>query len=179
MGPTSRLVLRAALSGNLTTGPLPPQFQSALGAEGSIPGHDRFAIDCGARSVPRVATAPGDESPTPLTDVFAAYGCDRTVLFQAEYQRAFPFTWDPLPDSWEDSGFAALFDLRPEWALFFNAGQGWSQGELGTGISRRDSPTRADVGFGLLIGPLRFYWAYPVNGSDPGVNFFVRLDRRL
>jgi hypothetical protein len=129
--------------------------------------------------VPRVATSPGDDSITPLSPTYAAYGCDRTVLFQAEIRRTLPFSWDPLPASWDNSGFASLFDLRPEWALFFNAGQGWALGDMGTGIPRADSPTRADMGLGLFVGPLRFYWAFPLNGPDRGVNFFVRLDRRF
>jgi hypothetical protein len=42
---------------------------------------------------------------------------------------------------------------------------------------RRDFVT--DIGLGLRIGSLGFYWAYPLAGDDRGINFFVRLGRRL
>jgi hypothetical protein len=46
-------------------------------------------------------------------------------------------------------------------------------------VSRTDSPTRADLGFGVFAGPIGLYWAYPLNRGDRGMNFFVRLERRF
>ncbi len=179
VGPTSRLSLRALGAGSLNRTPLPPQVQLSLGGEGSLPGHPRFSIDCGARSSTRLArTGEGNDSRV-IEPVFAAYGCDRVVLFQAEFQGALPFASNPLPDDWEDAELAALFDIRPVWSVFLDAGQGWAFGDLGSGIARSDSPTRADVGVGLFLGPLGLYWSYPLNRQDRDFNFFVRLQQRF
>ena len=84
-----------------------------------------------------------------------------------------------LPDDWEDSELAALFNIQPVWAVFLNAGQGWEFGPLGNDVGRSDSPTRADVGVGLFLGPIGMYWSYPLNRKDRGLNFFVRLQQRF
>ena len=179
VGPTSRLSLRAFAAGNLRQAPLPPQVQMAFGGEGSLPGHPRFSLDCGARIASRLArTGEGNEGRI-IEPVYPAYGCDRAVLFQAEFQGALPFSRNPLPEDWEDSELAALFNIQPVWAVFLNAGQGWEFGPLGNDISRSDSPTRADVGVGLFLGPLGMYWSYPLNRKDRGLNFFVRLQQRF
>ena len=36
-----------------------------------------------------------------------------------------------------------------------------------------------DVGLGLLFGDLGLYWAWPLNGDDQGLNFFLRIDHRF
>ncbi len=182
VGPTSRLNLRAVASGSLNGAPLPPQFQLAAGGEGSLPGHRLFALDCGARSSSRLLRdgdtgAAGEASEA--TVVFPAHGCDRLVLFQAEFQGAFPVSWDPIPSDWDDTELSQAFRLQPVWSVFLNAGQGWSQGELAPGLPRTDSPTRADVGVGVYMGPMGLYWSYPLNRRDRGLNFFVRLEQRL
>lgn len=180
IGPTSRLSLRAFLSGSLSGNPLPPQFQTALGGEGSLPGYRRFTLDCGARSVTRFART-GEEGPDGRTIdmVFPAYGCDRAILFQAELQNELPLLGNPLPDSWEDSELAPLLDVQPVWSIFLDAGHGWALGELGNGLPRPDSATRADVGVGLFLGPVGLYWSYPLNRQDLDLNFFVRLQERF
>jgi len=179
VGPTSRLNMRVLASGGLGGSPLPPQYQSSLGGEGSLPGHPRFSIDCGARDSihHRQPESFLPDADAPLA--YHAYGCDRTVLLQAEYQGTLPLSWNPVPEEWEDSEMSAFFDLRPTWAFFLNAGRGWSQGAVIPGLERPDSPTRADVGFGIFVGPLGLYWAYPLNERDQGLNFFVRLQQRF
>jgi len=179
VGPTSRLNLRVVAAGSLDGSPLPPQLQSALGGEGSLPGHYRFSGDCGARQsrvISRAGTAGTDRD---YQVVFPGYGCDRTILFQAEYQGSLPISWNPVPDEWDDSELSGLLDLQPVWSIFFNTGQGWARGDLVEGVTRTDSPTRADVGFGLFLGPVALYWSYPLNRRDRGLNFFVRLQPRL
>lgn len=180
VGPTTRLGLRAFVSGSLSGSPLPPQLQIALGGEGSLPGQRRFALDCGARTTTRFARTgeEGQEGRT-IDTVFPAYGCDRAILFQAELQNELPLLGNPLPDRWEDSELSALFNLQPVWSLFLDAGQGWALGELGNGIARPNSPTRADVGVGLSLGPVGMYWAFPLNRRELDVNFFVRLEERF
>jgi hypothetical protein len=176
VGPGTRILLRGMAEGALTSDPLPGQFQRSLGGEGTLPGHRRFSADCGARSLVR---------PTPEMDedefglMFPFYGCDRTALFQAELQGELPFTWNPVPEAWEQWEWASLLDLHPRWSLFFNAGQGWVTGEVPPDSPREDSPTRADVGVGLFMGPLGLYWTYPLNRRDRGLNFFVRLSQRF
>ncbi len=181
VGPTSRLNLRAAATGSLTGSPLPPQLQTAAGGEGSLPGHRRFALDCGARQTSRLLEThrSGDGQDPETAVVFPSHGCDRLLLFQAEFQGALPISWDPIPSHWDDSELSELVSLQPVWAVFFNAGQGWSEGDLATGIPRTDSPTRADVGVGFFMGPVGLYWSYPLNRRDRGLNFFVRLQQRF
>jgi hypothetical protein len=60
-----------------------------------------------------------------------------------------------------------------------NAGQGWELGPLDDRLARVDSPTRADVGLGLFLGPVGVYWSYPLNRQDRQINFFVRLQQRF
>jgi hypothetical protein len=180
VGPTTRLSLRAFLAGSLTGSPLPPQYQTALGGEGSLPGYRRFTLDCGARSTARFArTGDQDAQGRTIDTVFPAYGCDRAVLFQAELQNALPRLGNPLPDSWEDSELASLLDIQPVWSIFLDAGRGWALGDLGNAIPRPDSPTRLDVGVGLFLGPVGVYWSYPLNRQELDLNFFVRLAERF
>ena len=111
--------------------------------------------------------------------VFPSYGCDRIVLFQTEFQGALPLAGNPLPDSWQDSELGPLFNIRPVWAVFLNAGRGWALEPLSPAGDRSDSPTRADIGVGLFLGPVGAYWSYPLNRSDGGPNFFLRLQQRF
>lgn len=177
VGPTSRLLLRGFAGNSLNGDPLPPQFQMAIGGEGSLPGYRRFSGDCGARSAARIA--PIGEGEDPRQRVFPSYGCDGVLLFQAELQNALNFSWNPLPTSWEDSEASSFFEFQPIWALTFNAGRGWAHGEVGNGHPRVDAPTRADLGAGIFLGGLGLYWSYPLVDREEGVNFFVRLQRRF
>ncbi len=179
VGPTSRLSLRAFASGSMSRMPVPPQLQTALGGEGSLPGHHRFSLDCSARASTRLARTGEGDSSRAIEPVYPAYGCDRTVLFQAELRGSLPFSRNPLPDQWEDSELAPLFNIQPVWAVFLDAGQGWDLGQLGNSIDRSDSPTRADAGVGLFLGPVGMYWSYALNRQDRGLNFFVRLQQRF
>lgn len=179
VGPTSRLSLRVLAAGSLRREPVPPQVQSTLGGEGSLPGHPPFALDCGARGATRIARTGEGEEGRSVEPVFPGYGCDRVVLFQAEFQGALPFSRNPLPDAWEDSELGPLLEIRPVWSVFLNAGQGWELGPLDDRLARVDSPTRADVGLGLFLGPVGVYWSYPLNRQDRQINFFVRLQQRF
>lgn len=174
LGRSTRVNIRLFASGAAGSSPLPPQFQVALGGEGSLPGHPRFAVDCGARSVGLVeglGSAGAEQA-------FPAYGCERTGLAQLEFQRDLPFTWDPIPDAWDGSEWAGLLQLRPTLSVFLNAGRGWTRNRDGF-VERGDSPSRSDVGLGLTAGSLGVYWAYPLNQNDRGLNFFVRLNHRF
>jgi len=177
VGPTSLLLLRGFVGNSLNGNPLPPQYQMALGGEGSLPGYRRFSSDCGARSAARIA--PIGEGEDPRQRVFPSYGCDGVLLFQVELQNSFPFSWNPLPESWENSEASSFFEFQPKWSLTFNAGRGWSQGEVGNGHPRGDSPNRSDVGVGFFLGGLGLHWSYPLVDREEGVNFFVRLQRRF
>jgi hypothetical protein len=114
-----------------------------------------------------------------LQTIYPLYGCDRTLLFQAEFQGFLPISWNPVPDEWEDAELSSLFELRPAWEVFLNAGRGWVRDGLGDVVPRIDSATRADIGFGLFLGPFGLYWSYPLNRRDQELNFFVRLQRRF
>ena len=180
VGPASRLGLRALIRGSLEPSPLAPQVQSTLGGEGTLPGHPRFSLDCAARAATSFArTGAEEDGKRTLVPVFLAYGCDRVVLFQAEFQGALPFSGNPLPAGWQDSELGPLFNIRPVWAVFLNAGRGWELGPLADGFARSNSPTRADIGVGLFLGPLGAYWSYPLNRSERGLDFFLRLQQRF
>jgi hypothetical protein len=175
LSPDHDLALRVVAGGSLNGDPLPPRLQHTLGGEGSLPGHRLMSRDCGARAT-EIAVERRDGGGR--TTVFPRYGCSRIALFQAEYRGRLPLGFGD-DGGWEEEGWAADgwipdVDFSPGWALFFNAGRGWSQLE-----GAPDSDTAADVGVGLLLGKLGLYWAYPLTGDDRRVNFFVRLQRRF
>jgi len=179
VSPTSRLSLRVMGAGTLTSSPLPPQLQLALGGEGSLPGHPQFSVSCGARTETVYAKTGRGDASEEAHEVYPSYGCDRTLLFQAEFQGFLPISWNPVPDEWEDAELSSLFELQPAWAVFFNVGRGWARDGVTGAVPRRDSPTRADIGFGIFLGPLGLSWSYPLNRRDQELNFFVRLQRRF
>ncbi len=182
VSPSSELVLRGVFGGSLDGEPLPPQYQHAMGGEGSLPGFPLFSLDCGARG--RVVAVEGrlDHLGFPEPAV-PGYGCDRMALFQAEYRGGFGWEvdlGDDDEDGW-DEGWSWDGDLRfrPRWAAFLDAGRGWSLTESDDDGQRFDENSHLDVGLGLFVGNLGFYLAAPLSGDGSGVNFFVRLDHRF
>ncbi len=180
--PTSRLNFRFVAGGSVDGGRLPPQRQHALGGEGSLPGYGFFRADCGARS----ATYYRDislfrDDPVAFADVapyHASYGCDAFTLVQAEYRGklSLGFDWDSAPwrDDPEDNPETLDFDwdISPVWAVFIDAGRGWSyDGGL-------DSDLIADAGVGLLLDTFGIYLATPVS-SGGQLNLFIRLGPRF
>jgi hypothetical protein len=171
VGPDADLTFRGLFGGALWGGGLPSQYQHALGGEGSVPGYRPFSLDCGARDRRFLVDRGGDQ------EVFLRYGCDRFALFQVEYRGHFSIDLgiDPVDEeTWERWDWYPAVDLSPSWAVFFDAGRGWSRTE-GFG----DTETAADLGVGLFLGQLGLYWAYPLTGDDRKINFFVRLQRRF
>ncbi len=172
----SRLNFRLVAAGSLTGDPLPPQRQSSIGGEGSLPGYSLFAGDCGARAS-RVRLVGPDGTPR-QDDLHPHYGCDAVTLLQAEFRGklSFRFRWDAGP--WRDGNDESDrvwdfgWDMAPDWALFVDAGRGW------TFHDRPDTDTLVNVGAGLLLDRLGVYLAVPVSGGS-GVNFFVRLGPRF
>ena len=177
LGPDARLAIRLYGAGSRSSSPLPPQFQSTLGGEGSLPGHPRFAVDCGVRGEGG-ATTLQDRGAEEGAEFFLAYGCDRVEMAQVEFQYSLPLSWSPFPNDWGDPEWSTALRFQPTLSVFMNTGQGRASSRDGF-PDRVDSGRRADLGVGLLTGSLGFYWAYPVNRRDRGLNFFVRLDRRF
>lgn len=169
--PTSDLRLRLYVAGSVSEDPLPPQFQQSLGGLGSLPGHHRFALDCGAREVPALVG-----NPASLQQVYPRYGCDRTALIQAQYRNELDFNFGTGSGNqdWDDWRWWPNVDLTVAWILFMDAGRGWSYTPGGS-----DTETLADVGAGLTLGDLGLFWAYPMNGQDRRVRFFLRLQHRF
>lgn len=186
VSPDADLALRLLAGGALGGTPAPPQLQHALGGEGSLPGYDLFEVDCGARErtfhVPREVE---EEDQSPVEPVFATYGCDRVLLFQARYRGHLFFDLDfgDEEDDWEEGwDWYPAVDFSPSWVAFVNAGRGWvveNDAWSIPGITRGGSETLVDVGFGVFLGDLGLMWALPLQGDDRGVNFFVRLNRRF
>lgn len=186
VSPDTDLALRLVAGGALSATPPPPQLQQALGGEGTLPGYRLFHLDCGARD--RTFQAPrervGADQPA-MEPVFAAYGCDRTFLFQAQYRGHLFLDLDFLSgdEEWgEGWDWYPAVDLSPTWVVFVDAGRGWvaeSPRWSVPGIERRDSGTLVDAGVGLFLGDLGLMWAFPFQGEDRGVNFHVRLSRRF
>lgn len=166
VSPYSRLALRLFATGSLDGAALPPQRQRALGGEGSLPAFGLFQFDCGARDA-RVSLRG--------RDFFPFYGCDRAVLLQLEYQAGFPF----LPRLGRSLGLPIDFGQQVRWAAFVDAGHAWTEPASRAGRDAGDGGIVADAGLGIRIGQLGFYWALPLTDQGSGINFFVRLGRRL
>lgn len=167
LGPRTRVAVRAVAEGSPDDGALPPQRQHVLGGEGTLPGYDRFALDCGARDQPRIR------------DFFPYYGCDRSVLFQAEGRFSL-FTAGFSPGR----ALGLDFDLAttPELVLFADAGRAWIESESLNGREPGPDGLLYDAGIGLRLGRLAFYLAVPLSshgGAGSGVNFFARLGPRF
>ena len=115
--------------------------------------------------------------------VYPTYGCDRVALFQAEYRGGSFFSWDLGPErgDWDDDwDWYPTIEFDPSWAVFFNAGRGWALAETATGFIGQDTETLMDVGFGIFLGDLGMYWAFPIEDDDDrGGNFFIRLSHRF
>lgn len=164
LGPDSRLSIRTRVSTSLNDRPLPPQRQHALGGEGSLPGYQAFRFDCGARDA-----AAGEDG------FFPYYGCDRLALVQIEYQSAFR-----LARGWgRKLGNDIDLGEMPGWVVFFDVGRAWTERAARDGRTGGQDDFAADFGAGLRLGRLGVYWAFPLSGSDRGVNFFVRLRPRI
>lgn len=181
LGPGADLRIRGLLAGSLDGNPLPPQFQRTLGGEGTIPGFPVMNIDCGARtsSFSVFREVDGDSMRMP---VYGGYGCDRVALFQAEYRSALSFDFGLGPDNdWDDSwDWYPGIDFTPSWSVFFDAGRGFTLADPASpAFLGPDSNTLMDVGFGLHLGELGLYWAWPLNGEKRDVNFFLRIDHRF
>ncbi|MBI4519960.1 MAG: hypothetical protein HY701_03935 [Gemmatimonadetes bacterium] len=172
VGPGSWLDVRALAGGALSDRLMPPQYQHALGGEGSLPGHPIFAGDCGARRS-LVAYGPaGAQLP-----FYPSYGCDRFALLQVEYRGQLSIDLgfgrdEDLGGRWDSWSV----DMSPSWLIFLNTGKGWVLDRPGV-AGRADTPALYDVGLGLLFGRLGVYWAVPLNGEERSPNFFVRLGR--
>jgi hypothetical protein len=177
LGPDSDLGLRIMLAGSVDGDPLPPQFQQALGGEGSLPGYGLFTQDCHARSR-LYSVRRGEEDRALDESVFGSYGCDRAALVQFEFRRRLGFGVDFGPDDdeedWEDWEWYPTMDLSPSWAFFFDVGRGWSRS-----APELDTSGVSDVGLGFFLGDLRLYFAKPLRGEQRDLNFFVRLHRRF
>jgi len=179
VSPDAELNFRAFYGGAVNGASVPPQFQIALGGEGSLPGYPLMSIDCGARrtrlQIQRVAFDDDAEATQP---VFPSYGCDRAALCQIEYRGRLGFNLDLGPDDdddWaRDWGWYPLVDLDPHWVAFFDLGRGWSESDPAL-----DTTTFSDLGLGLFLGDIGLYWSYPLEGERRGVNFFIRLQRRF
>lgn len=176
--PRSRLNFRLLLGGSLTGDPLPPQYQHALGGEGSLPGYDLFSLDCQARRGNVVRAGLVDEAADPAV-YFPRYGCDAFALLQAEYRGRFTFRmrWDSAP--WADEGESEIgydadraWEFAPDWTLFVDAGRGW------TWSNAANESLAVDVGVGLVLGRFGAFLALPLTG-DGGINAFVRLGPRF
>jgi hypothetical protein len=181
LGPGADLKIRGFLAGSLDGEPVPAQYQRTLGGEGSLPGFRLMTVDCGARARTYSVFRNVDDVDV-RTPVFASYGCDRVALFQAEYRGSFAFDMGLDPDDeWEDEWhWYPAIDLNPSWAVFFDAGRGWSLADEGTPASLGpDTDTLMDLGIGFFLGDVGLYWAWPLNGEDRGVNFFLRIDHRF
>ncbi len=163
LSPSSRLAVRAFAAGSVNGGALPAQRQWALGGEGTLPGYALYDFDCGARR--RLATVRD-------ADAYPYFGCDRVAMMQIEYQSRLPFL---ERISLGDFGL----DYSVRWVAFFDAGRAWNEPDALDGRGRGASDFSADAGVGLRVGPVGAYLAVPLSSGGHGINFFMRLGRRL
>ena len=173
--PDSDLRLRLLVQGSLQSDALPSQFQSALGGVGTLPGFERFFLDCGARS--STVQVPGMGEEDPGRPAFPRYGCEQTALFQMQFREELGWELDLSPDDeeeWDEWHWYPRIDLSASIVAFLDAARGWSKVPGGT-----NSDTLADVGAGFYLGDLGFLLAYPLSGPDRDLTFFVRLQHRF
>ncbi len=179
LNPGSSLNFRGLFGGALSDVPLPPQYQHTLGGVGSLPGFPLFYGDCGARSVLRELEL-GEGAESIREGVFPSYGCDRFVLFQAEFRRGLFADWtiggirggEPWGADWD---WYPHISLSPGWTVFFDAGRGWTVGGGG-------GQSFVDLGAGIYLGDLGLYYAVPLNKAEArgrSGHFFIRLSRRF
>jgi hypothetical protein len=166
VAPYAWAALRLYAVGSIDGAALPPQRQRTLGGEGMMPGFELFQFDCAARATS--VSLRGRE-------FFPHYGCDRALLLQLEYQAGFPF----LRRIGRSLGLPIDFGQQVRWSAFFDAGRAWTESESTGGRGRGQPDFSADAGLGIRIGPLGFYWALPLTDEGSGLDFFVRLGRRL
>ena len=172
VGRSGTLAMRGVLAGSPAGEPLPPQYQHALGGAGSLPGHARFAVDCGAR-ITQVSLQREDREES----MFPAYGCDRVALAQFEYRG--PLNLDVgFGSSNAGDGRRGARDRGKSWAVFFNAGRGWA-GEGSEAHPASGPRTLYDAGLGILMRQAGIYWAVPFRDGMSGSTFTVRLERRF
>ncbi len=166
LGPGSRMAVRAWAAGSADGSSLPPQRQYALGGEGDLPGYHLYEFDCGARDHPAALNG---------APFFPWYGCDRVALVQLEYQANFPW----LSRKAEMVGRSLNIEHAVRWLVFFDAGRAWNEPDALAGRGRGQTDFAADAGIGLRLAGFGLYWGVPLSGSGQGLNFFVRLGRRL
>lgn len=162
--PAARVSMRAVTAGSIDGQPLPSYLQQAMGGEGSLPGYPLYEFDCGAHDgAAALAVSP-------------AYGCDRLMLFQVEYQSNLRWLSRRLARS-IGRDFGLLDNIK--WLLFFDTGRTWNTVRPSIGRSEGLDDFVADGGFGLKFGTIGAYWAVPLSARASGFNFFVRLGPRL
>ncbi len=166
VAPYAGASFRFFAAGSIDGETLPPQRQRALGGEGSLPAFALFQFDCSARTR-RIELR--------SQEFFPHYGCDRTVLLQVEYQAGFPF----LRRLGRRLGLPIDLGQQVRWATFFDAGRAWTPAEATDGRGRGQPDLAADVGIGVRVGMLGFYWVVPLSDDGSGLNFFLRLGRRF
>lgn len=164
LGPETRVSLRLVGAGSVDGTTLPPQRQQTLGGEGSLPAYSLYSLDCGARSLG--VEVDGET-------FFPFYGCDRLALIQVELDDRFPYA--------TRLGQAVGMDLSHlvRWVVFFDAGRAWTEPDARRGRLGGTTGLRTDAGAGLRIGRVGVYWAVPLSRAGGGVNFFVRIGRRI
>jgi hypothetical protein len=172
VGPDADVSLRLFAAGALGDVPLPPQYQHALGGEGTLPGYLLFQQDCGARVRP-FAIRRADADSTVVERVFPRYGCDRAALAQFEFRRRVGFDVHVSDDD-DDRKWYPSTNFAAAWSVFFDVGRGWSLTD-----PELDTPWVSDLGLGLFLGDVGLYVAYPLRGEERDLNFFIRFDRRF
>ncbi len=166
LGPSSRLAVRLLATGSITGDALPVQRQHTLGGEGTLPGFELRRFDCGAQ---RQIVVRGGRAFQHF------YGCDHATLIQLEYQTDLAFLRRLGGSSIDQLGLLQ----RTRAAAFFDAGRAWTLEEQKGVRNNGNDDFSADAGFGVRLGPVGFYWAFPVSGRGEPMNFFVRIGPRL
>ena len=128
LGPSSRLAVRALITGSITGAALPVQRQHTLGGEGSLPGFYARRFDCGAQR----QFVRRDNVTYQLY-----YGCDRAALVQLEYQTDFKFLRRLRNTAVDQLGLLQ----RVRAAVFFDAGRAWNEDDARNGLAAAATTT--------------------------------------
>jgi hypothetical protein len=169
LAPSARLNLRLVAAGALGGDDLPLQYRHSLGFPDPLPGFAFRQYSCGGAEV----------AGNPAL-------CDRVIVGQLEYRTHLGFDFAPdWANDWGDteSDWEPFHISGPDIVFFADAGRAWQVGNDPGEIPSDKLPTldsfSADIGLGLDLGPIGFYFAKALGGEDRPVTFHVRLGRRF
>ncbi|MEK6768850.1 MAG: BamA/TamA family outer membrane protein [Gemmatimonadota bacterium] len=170
VSPSGRLNLRVAGGGRVGGEALPLQHRFSLGYPDPLSGYGVRQFSCGGELV---AGGPAL--------------CDRVLVGQAEFRTHLGFDFGPeWANDWgedDNDRYEPFHVTGPDVVVFADAGRAWMAGR---GLNKTPldrlpalSTFKSDIGVGLDLGPIGFYFAKALDQAERPVSFTVRMGRRF